>query len=41
MAIPPAVVSAARAGWRWQWLQLMQGLGPADGEGNYRRPASP
>ena len=40
MAIPPAVVSAARAGWHWQWLQLMQGLGPADGDGNYRRPAA-
>jgi putative glutathione S-transferase len=34
------VVSAARAGWHWQWLQLMQGLGPADGDGNYRRPVS-
>jgi putative glutathione S-transferase len=41
MAIPPAVVAAARAGWRWQWLQLMNGLGPADAEGNYRRPDSP
>ena len=41
MAIPPGVVAAARAGWRWQWLQLMGGLGPADAEGNYRRPASP
>jgi glutathionyl-hydroquinone reductase len=41
MAIPPAVVMAARAGWRWQWRQLMGGLGPADAEGNYRRPASP
>ncbi|MFZ9849217.1 MAG: glutathione S-transferase family protein [Vulcanococcus sp.] len=41
MAIAPVVVAAARAGWRWQWLQLMGGLGPADAEGNYRRPASP
>ena len=41
MAIPPAVVSAARCGWHWQWLQLMGGLGPADGEGNYLRPDSP
>ena len=41
MAIPPAVVSAARQGWHWQWLQLMGGLGPADAEGNYTRPASP
>jgi len=38
MGIPPAVVSAARAGWHWQWLQLMNGLGPADGDGNYTRP---
>lgn len=39
MAIPPAVVAAARTGWHWQWQQLMGGLGPADPEGNYRRPA--
>ena len=38
MAIPPAVVATARAGWHWQWLQLMGGLGPADAEGNYTRP---
>ena len=41
MAIPPVVVAAARSVWRWQWLQLMGGLGPADAEGNYRRPTSP
>jgi putative glutathione S-transferase len=41
MAIPPMVVAAARSVWRWQWLQLMGGLGPADAEGNYRRPGSP
>jgi putative glutathione S-transferase len=41
MAIPPMVVAAARSGWHWQWQQLMQGLGPADSDGNYRRPASP
>ena len=40
MAIPPALVIAARQGWRWQWQQLMGGLGPADAEGNYRRPSS-
>ncbi|NDG75576.1 MAG: glutathione S-transferase family protein [Synechococcaceae bacterium WB8_1B_136] len=39
MTIPPLLVKAARAGWRWQWQQLMGGLGPADAEGNYRRPA--
>ena len=38
MPIPPAVVSAARCTWHWQWQQLMAGLGPADAEGNYRRP---
>ena len=40
MAIPPALVIAARQGWRWQWQRLMGGLGPADAEGNYRRPSS-
>ena len=40
MAIPPAIVAGARAGWHWQWQQLMGGLGPADAEGNYRRPAA-
>ena len=39
MAIPPALVKTARCGWSWQWQQLMGGLGPADSEGNYRRPA--
>ena len=41
MSLPPLVVRTARGAWRWQWLQLMGGLGPADAEGNYRRPASP
>jgi glutathionyl-hydroquinone reductase len=41
MAPPPVVVQAARGLWHWQWLQLMGGLGPADAEGNYRRPAAP
>ena len=40
MAIPPLVVAAARNGWHWQWLRLMQGLGPADAEGRYTRPPS-
>ncbi|APD48451.1 glutathione S-transferase C-terminal domain-containing protein [Synechococcus sp. CS-602] len=39
MAIPPPVVAAVRQAWQWQWHQLMGGLGPADAEGNYRRPA--
>ena len=38
MAIPPAVVAAARASWQWQWQRLMAGLGPADAKGNYTRP---
>ena len=40
MAIHPLVVRAAREGWRWQWLRLMAGLGPADRNGHYRRPNS-
>jgi len=41
MPIPPLVVHTARCVWHWQWQQLMGGLGPADTEGNYVRPASP
>ncbi len=40
MAIPPLVVQTARCGWYWQWQRLMGGLGPADADGNYRRPVS-
>ncbi len=40
MSIPPAIVSAARRTWRWQWNQLMNGLAPADSLGNYLRPQS-
>jgi putative glutathione S-transferase len=40
MSIPPIVVMAAKAGWRWQWQRLMGGLGPADVAGNYCRPKS-
>ena len=40
MSIPPVVVNAARLGWRWQWNQLMNGLAPADKEGNYTTPPS-
>ena len=39
MAIPPALVKTARCGWNWQWQRLMGGLGPADKDGNYTRPA--
>ncbi|MFQ6538775.1 MULTISPECIES: glutathione S-transferase C-terminal domain-containing protein [Aphanothece] len=34
----PLLVRVARGAWQWQWQQLMGGLGPADSEGNYRRP---
>ena len=37
---PPWLVRSARSLWHWQWLQLMGGLGPADAQGNYRRPAA-
>ena len=39
MAPPAPLVRTARALWHWQWRQLMSGLGPADADGNYRRPA--
>jgi len=35
---PPWLVRGARAAWHWQWLRLMEGLGPADATGDYRRP---
>ena len=38
MAPPSSLVRTARCLWHWQWLQLMGGLGPADAQGNYRRP---
>lgn len=39
MAPPATLVRTARCLWTWQWLQLMNGLGPADRDGNYLRPA--
>ena len=39
MAPAPLLVKTARCLWQWEWQQLMGGLGPADAEGNYRRPA--
>ena len=39
MAPSAALVRTARCLWQWEWQQLMGGLGPADEEGNYRRPA--
>jgi putative glutathione S-transferase len=38
MAPAPQLVRTARCLWQWQWEQLMNGLGPADAEGHYRRP---
>ncbi|WP_036916502.1 MULTISPECIES: glutathione binding-like protein [unclassified Prochlorococcus] len=40
MSIPPAIVAAARNGWKWQWNKLMNGLAPADHSGNYKRKPS-
>ena len=40
MSIPKFIVCAAKKGWKWQWEQLMNGLGPADKEGEYTRPKS-
>lgn len=41
MAPPALLVRTARELWQCQWRQLMGGLGPADAQGRYRRPASP
>ena len=40
MAVPSFLVGIARFCWKWQWVQLMNGLGPSDNQGNYIRPAS-
>ncbi len=40
MSIPPVIVSSAKKAWRWQWNQLMNGLAPADQDGNYCRKES-
>ena len=40
MSIPPCIVNSARMGWRWEWKQLMNGLGPSDANGSYQRPPS-
>ena len=39
MAPPATLVRTARQLWQCQWRLLMGGLGPADGQGRYRRPA--
>ncbi len=39
MAPPASLVRTARQLWQCQWRLLMGGLGPADREGRYRRPA--
>ena len=38
MKPPAALVRTARDLWRFQWWILMNGLGPADQQGRYRRP---
>jgi hypothetical protein len=38
LAPPPWLVRSARSAWHWQWRRLMEGLGPADASGHYRRP---
>jgi len=38
MAIPPIFVNAARQIWNLEWKTLMNGLAPADSNGNYKRP---
>ena len=40
MTIPPQLVATARCLWWLQWQRLMDGLAPADPEGNYQRRAS-
>ena len=40
MTIPPQLVATARCLWWWQWQRLMDGLAPADRDGNYQRRAS-
>ena len=40
MTIPPQLVATARCLWWWQWQRLMDGLAPADRQGNYQRRAS-
>jgi putative glutathione S-transferase len=38
---PPAfLIHTARSVWHCEWLQLMNGLGPADRQGRYRRPTA-
>ena len=39
MPPPAALVRTARCLWQGQWRTLMGGLGPADAQGRYRRPA--
>ena len=39
MAPPAALVRGVRHFWHCQWRQLMAGLGPADAQGRYVRPA--
>ncbi len=38
MSIPPIIVKTAKSIWNLQWKLLMNGLGPSDSKGNYKRP---
>ena len=40
MATPPILVKTAKWIWNFQWKVLMNGLGPSDKKGNYKRPAN-
>ena len=40
MSIPPAIVAFSRDAWKWEWIQLMKGLAPADEKGNFKRVPS-
>ena len=40
MSIPPIFVKAARQIWNFEWKILMNGLGPSDSKGNYKRPTN-
>ena len=41
MAISPILVRVAKQIWNSQWEILMNGLAPADSNGNYKRPINP
>ncbi len=40
MPIPSAIVKSARRFWKWEWMNLMNGLAPSDKKGNFCRVPS-